>query len=490
MAKLKPVIVFAQQDWNSIEALVEHTVVQVCAESRDFNWAEPYVPGQQAESRSSGFFVDGDGHIITVAHGIEHARLIWIKMPALGAKLLFADVVGMCPDRDTALLKLRPESIEYVRKAFGSIPYLMMGNSDAVNHTDKVLVLGYPLGQNNIKSSTGVISGRESGVGRTFFQITAPVNPGNSGGPLFNVQGQVIGMTLAMVMTAQNIGYAIPINDIAMVLADLYTKKLVRTGTLGARFNSCDDAQAQFLGNPTPAGLYVNTVLPNSLFENAGVKTGDMIYVFNGFRIDGSGHTSVPWTIDRASIHDLVSRLTPDQKVTMTLFRNGEQKDIEFAFVMQEPYPIRWLYPSYEPVEFEVIGGMVIMHLSDNHINEFVEELPQLCHYLEIENKLKPVLIISHVIPGSYAYQTGSIRRGHIIKEINGKPAATIQELRSLLVLSTKSGFLTLKTTDNTFVVFSFKHLLSDEQRLANDFNYTLSSTMKALIEDLQQDKK
>ena len=76
----------------------------------------------------------------------------------------------------------------------------------------------------------------------------------------------------------------------------------------------------------------MNTVLPNSLFEKAGVKQGDMIYVFNGFPIDGSGHTNVPWTIDRVSIHDLISRLTPDQKVTITLFRNGEQKDIEFLF--------------------------------------------------------------------------------------------------------------------------------------------------------------
>ena len=100
------------------------------------------------------------------------------------------------------------------------------------------------------------------------------------------------------------------------------------------------------------------------------------------------------------------------------------------------------------------------------------------------------MLIISHVIPGSSAYQTGSLARGHIIEEINGKPAATIQELRSLLELSKKSGFLTLKTKDNTFVVFSFKELLADEQRLAHDFNYTLSATMKALIEDVQQDKK
>ena len=252
MANVKPIIVLAQENWSQIEALAHHAVVQVCADCVGFNWEQPYIHGEQSESRGSGFFIDAEGHIITTAHTVENARLLWIKMPLFGSKPLFADVIGICPERDVALLKLRPEALESMGQYGSAIPHLMMGNSDAVNHTDKILVLGYPMGQNNIKSSTGVISGRESGAGRTFFQITAPINPGNSGGPVFNEQGHVIGITVALMMNAQNIGYAIPINDVAMVLADLYKTKLVRTGILGVRFNACDDAQALFLGNPIP----------------------------------------------------------------------------------------------------------------------------------------------------------------------------------------------------------------------------------------------
>lgn len=490
MANVKPIIVVAPENWTSIEAIVHHAVVQICAECVGFDWQQPYIAGEQSESRGSGFFIDTDGHIITTAHSVINARLIWIRMPLFGSKPLFADVVGICPDRDIALLRLRPEALQAVTQFVQSIPHLMLGNSDAVNHTDKILVLGYPLGQNNIKSSTGVISGRESGIGKTFFQITAPVNPGNSGGPVFNEQGHVIGITVSMMMNAQNIGYAIPINDAAMVLADLYKTKLVRMGMLGARFNSCDDAQAHFLGNPTPAGLYVNTVFPNSLFAKVGVQAGDMIYEFNGFRIDGGGHTMVPWTIDRVSIHDLVSRLTPGQKVAMVIYRDGKKKDLEFIFEVIDPMHIHWLYPLHELVEYEIFGGMVIMQLADNHINEFVNELPELSEYLKVENRMNPVLLITHVIPGSYAFQTSSIHQGNIIDEINGKKVATLAALRAELPNSLKTGFLTLKTTDNAFIVFSMKKILENEMQLSKDFNYPISQTILALIDSMNKKKK
>ena len=441
MAKVNPIIVLSQDDWTRIEAGVQDAVVQVCANSVTFDWEQPYIQGEQSESRGSGFFIDADGHIITTAHSVVDARLVWIRMPGLGAKPLFADIVGICPERDVALLKIRPEAMEFVLKLRPSIPYLMLGNSDAIAHTDRILALGYPLGQNNLKSSTGVISGRESGIGRTFFQITAPINPGSSGGPIFDTHGLVIGMTIAMVVAAQNVGYAVPVNDIAMVLADLYNNKLVRTGVLGARFNTCDDSQAQFFNNPIPAGLYINTIIKDSLFDKAGVQEGDMLYAFNGFKIDGSGHTAVPWTTDRVSIHDLVSRLTNGQKVEMIIFTKGERKDIQFTFEAQPPFPIRWLYPNHETVDYEILGGMIFMQLSDNHINQFWQVLPQLSEYLKMENKLNPVLIISHVIPGSAAFQNGSIQVGHLIKEINGKPIKELSELRSVLKLSLGPGF-------------------------------------------------
>lgn len=489
MANEKPIFIMAQHEWNKIEAGVQNAVVQVCTESREFNWREPYSQGLQSETRASGFFIDDEGHLLTVTHGVENARVVWIQMPCLGAKILHADVVGICPDRDVALLKLRKDAVDFIRKNLGSIPHLMLGDSDVVNHTDTVLVLGYPLGQNNIKSSTGVISGRESGMGKTFFQITAPVNPGNSGGPLFNTHGQVIGMTIATIAMAQNIGYAVPINEIAMVLDLLYKQKIVYTGSIGLRFNASDDAQALFLGNPVPGGLYINTVFENSACEKAGIQAGDMLYMLNGFRIDGHGSAIAPWTTDRVSIHDLVARLSDGQCVPLVLFRQGKKMEIEIEFSLEPAYAVHWRYPSYETIDYETIGGMVIMQLADNHIREFFNESPELCEYLKVENKIEPKLIISHVIPGSYAYQNGSIHRGQVITHINGQPVQELSQLRKSAIQSLKDGFFTIKTTDNMFVVLSFDYLLSDEQRLARDFNYSMSPFIQSLLEAIDQYK-
>lgn len=487
--KENPIFILSQDDWTQLEARVQDAVVQVCADSVPFNWQQPYIAGTSSESRGSGFFIDGSGYLLTAAHVVIAARVVWIKMTGIG-KPLFAEVVGICPDRDVALLKLRTDSIEFLKAINRTITYLILGNSDAIVHTDKILVLGYPLGQNSVKSSTGVISGRESGAGRSFFQITAPVNPGSSGGPIFDARGGVIGMTIAMISMAQNIGYAVPINDIAVVLADMYKNKIVRTGLLGARFNTCDDMQALYLKNPVPTGLYINTVIQDSPFDKAGVKAGDMLYVFNGFRVDGSGYAHVPWTRDRTSVHDLVSRLTDGQVVPIVIFRNGKELDINFIFKVMPPFAIRWMYPAYENIEYEIIGGMVLMQLTENHINEFVQELPQLSQYLKTENKREPLIIVSHLVPGSMVYLNGSIRIGHIIKEINGKKINVLSDLSALIQQSIKDGFFTVKTNDDVFVVFAIAQLLNDEQRLARDFNYRLTPMIKELIKFMQQSKK
>ena len=97
----------------------------------------------------------------------------------------------------------------YLEKTLGEIPYLPLGDSDTAYRSDRVLTLGYPLGQESLKSTTGVISGQE----RDMIQISAPINPGSSGGPLLNNKGEVIGICTSGINDAQNVNYIIPINE-------------------------------------------------------------------------------------------------------------------------------------------------------------------------------------------------------------------------------------------------------------------------------------
>lgn len=478
MADGKILLVNEGAYWTQVQDIVQNAVIQIFAQVNHFNWLEPYQNGEQAENRGSGFFIDDQGHIVTTAHVILEAKHVWIQVPILGQQLLHADIVSICPERDIALLKLHEKDAQHIRTSLTSIPYLMLGDSDTVKRTDSVLVLGYPLGQYRLKSATGVVSGREFVQGHSLIQITAPVNPGNSGGPLLNVQGQVIGITIAMVPYAYNLGYAIPINELHMVLKDLFSIPLVRRPTLGARFSFGSDEQAYYLRNPVPSGLYICTVFKNSLFERGGIKSGDVIYAVNDFQIDAFGDAFVPWTTDKTSLFDLISRFKIGDTLFMIIYRAGERKEINLKFDIPTINPIRFKYPDFEKIDFEVLGGLVIMELADNHLAYLLESAQNLLLYTRPENKVEPVLVITHVMPGSYAYRLRTLMPGMIIKQANGIDVRTIEDLRKALRTNT-TQFMTLKTDYDVLAVFALDRLIADEDRLSKDFVYPISDIVR-----------
>src|SRR5207249_4901678 len=121
------------------------------------------------------FFINDEGDLITNAHVVNQAPTVWIQIPSLGKQIIDVDVLSVSPERDLALLRVKPEGLKTIRAALGSIPYLSFGDSDTVKRSEEVLALGYPLGQQSLKSTSGVISGREGHL----IQMSAAINPGN-----------------------------------------------------------------------------------------------------------------------------------------------------------------------------------------------------------------------------------------------------------------------------------------------------------------------
>lgn len=471
-----------QGSFAEVQDSVEQSVVQVFAQVVKFDWLEPYSTNEQFEQRGSGFFIDGRGSIITSAHVVDQAQSIWIQMPAFGQKIFFVDLVGFCPERDLALLALRQDDKVFIDSVVGEIPFLSLGDSDLLKRTDSVLVLGYPLGQYRVKSATGVVSGWESVAGRSWIQITAPINPGNSGGPLVNNYGQVIGIAVSAVFPAQNVGYAIPINELKMILENLYSAGLVRRAMLGMAFNFGGDAMAQFLGNPVPSGLYICKVFAKSLADRAGIKSGDMLYSFNRLKVDAFGDVTSPWSSDKVSIHDVLARLPLGSPIEMGIYRNGEYLNIYYIFELTDPYPVRTIYPNYEEVDYEVIAGMIIMQLTDDHIQLLLEQSPYLIEYTKLEKRTEPLLVISHLLPGSLAQLSRSLVPGIIVAEINGHKVSTLQLLRVALKDSASTGFLTVKTQDQIVVAFPLKQIIDDEVRMSEYFGYEMSEIIREFI--------
>ncbi len=479
-------VVANRELWRPIQEKVTDTVVQVFAQIAHIDLLQPYRAPNQQPVYGSAFFIDDEGHLLTNSHVVNQAMSIWITIPSLGKRIIDVELVGHSPERDVALLRLTEESKKIVEDELGQIPFLELGSSDHIFRSDEVMALGYPLGQHSLKSTTGVISGRE----HQFIQISAPINPGNSGGPLLNGKGQVIGINTAAITGAQNVGYIIPIDHVTNILADLKKVKVLRKPFLGIIYNQASDALTEYLGNPQPGGCYVVEVFKNSTLYKSGVQRGDMLYEINGHRLDIYGDMNVSWSEDKISISDYVTRMSVGENVNLIVYRKGERKDFTIEFSQAELPAIRTIFPGYEQIDYEIIAGMVVMPLTLNHIRLLHKVAPGLTHYVEMKNQSDPVLIVSHIFPNSEIYRSRSLPIGSILNELNGMKVSSLDDLRNAIKSSVGSKFLTFKITDNVLrssenvlIVLPFDKVLAQEARLANEHRYPLSETVKVLLQ-------
>lgn len=469
------------RSWISVQNEIKNTVVKVVTDVAAFNWLEPYKTPAVSKGSGSGFFINADGDVVTNYHVVNQARLVQIEIPALGVERLEVTIVGASPERDLALLRLTERSKQKIKAELGDIPFLQYGNSDEVRRGQEVLALGYPLGVQSLKSTQGIVSGREKVKKQSCIQTTAPLNPGNSGGPAINASGQVIGINFAGIVQAQNVGYIIPINDVKSAIKDLNKIKLLRRPVLGCLLEPANNAMLRYLGNPDPGGFYVAKVYKNMIFEKVGMQEGDMIYELNGFTLDKFGRATVPWNEDKVSMVDILARLEVGDKVDMVVYRKGERKEVEFILEPRLIQPIRYIYPDFEEIDYETIAGAVVMQLAQNHIPLLAENSHGLISYEAPEKQHEPAIIISYVQPTSLLSKLRLLYPGLIITQVNGEPVKTLDEFRAAVRKSKSTRFLSIRTSDHLFVVFSTDNVVADEDRLAHIYQFKKS----ALIDEI-----
>lgn len=476
-------------NWKDLEANIQDCVVQVVSQIASFNWVEPYKSPEQIQASGTAFFISSDGYLLTNFHVIDQAKSIYINVPSFGRKPFDVEVIGVYPEGDIALMKLKKESYDEIVNNLGFLPYLNLGDSDTLYRTEPVLALGYPLGQRYLKSTVGVVAGRDYIGGISFVHITAPINPGNSGGPLLNRSGEVMGINTAGIPGSQNMCYMIPINEVKNVLEALYNIKLYRRPSIGIMCNHATDEHTEFLKNPVPGGLYVNYVLPGSLAEKAGISKNDMIYEIiwqnQSYSVDEYGDVKVDWRgHDKILLSELINRFSLKDNVTFVVYRNGERLELEFIYDCQEKEPIRYIYPDYEKeeIDYEIFAGAVFMQLRENHFN-LLPESYELKKYKHPVSTNQQVIIITNIFPGSLMHKVQCFYPGMIIESVNNKKINSLSDLRNALIDSAKVGIISIKTRDNFESVISLDKALSQEDLLADNFVYPISKTVKKLIE-------
>lgn len=473
----------SSQLWEKLQKNLQDTVVQLFVTNAEHNILQPYKVPQQGQCCGSGFIINEDGEIITNAHVANGSTSIMVQIPSFGKHQFEVDLIGIMPEKDFALLKFKPEDKEMIKATLGKVPHLKLGDSDQLMRSQEILALGYPLGQQSLKSTTGVISGRESGM----IQMSAPINPGSSGGPSLNCQGQVIGINTAGIQVAQNVGYIIPINDVKIFLKDLRAGGLVRKPYIGIYQSMATKDLLEALGNPLPGGTYVVEVLFDSpLYEK--LLTGDMIYEINGVPVDLYGEMTVPWSEDKVSTAEYISRLSVGQKVEMVVYRRGKKMKFDCTFDRKKLSPIRQVFTEYEELPFEAFGGYVVMPLMLNHLPQLAPLSNALAKYAEDRNQSEPVLVVTHVMPDSPAHRARLRLTGSILSKVNGKEVKTLEDLQKALASS--GNIITIETTDNILVAIAKDKVLKAEPILARKFGYSITPCMQQLLLKEQSEQK
>src|SRR5579885_336214 len=226
----------------------------------------------------SGFIISGDGYIVTNNHVIDKAQDIQVIL-ADGEKYK-AKVIGKDSKTDLALLKIKPKE---------KLQAVTFGDSDKLRIGDWVIAVVNPFGLGHTVTA-GIVSakGRVLGLGNydDFMQTDAPINPGNSRGPLFSLQGQVVGVNTAIVAGGQGIGFAIPINLAKSVITQLKSTGKVVRGWLGVLVQQITPDIAEGLGLAEPKGALVSDVTPGSPADKAGIRRQDIITEFKGQQIN------------------------------------------------------------------------------------------------------------------------------------------------------------------------------------------------------------
>jgi serine protease Do len=367
---------------------------------------------QRSEALGSGFVISADGYIVTNNHVIEGADQIEIEF--FSGKRLEAKLVGTDLKTDIALLKV--ESPE-------PLPFVSFGDSDLMRVGDWVMAMGNPLGQ-GFSVSAGIISarGRElSGTYDDFLQTDAAINKGNSGGPLFNMDGQVVGVNTAILSPTGGsigIGFSMASNVVSKVVGQLQEFGETRRGWLGVRIQDVTPDVAEAMGLAEAAGALVTDV-PEGPAKDGGMLAGDVIMAFAGEPVQ-----------DTRELVRHVADAPIGQAVDVVVLREGKEMTLSVTLGRREEAegePVATAAtPAPEPAEAEVLG-MTLMPLTD-----------ELAQGLGLATG-STGLVVSAVDPASEAYAKG-MRDGDVITEAGQQKIATLKDMEDRIADAKEAG--------------------------------------------------
>jgi serine protease Do len=408
-------------DFSGLVTQVKPAVVSITTQLRPdaeqqqgietpFGMLRPQRP-RAIEARGSGFIIDASGTIVTNNHMVRDARSVSVTLD--DGTQLPAKIIGRDPRTDLAVIKI---------DAGHKLPYLQLGDSDQVKPGQWVVAMGNPFGLGGTVTA-GIVSARGRDIGSgpydDFLQIDAPINQGNSGGPLFTQNGQVVGVNTAILSPSGGsvgIGFAIPSDEVKSVVAQLEKDGHVTRGFLGVESQSVDSAMASALhlpGHPSADnGALVASVSPDSPASKGGLQPGDVIQAVNGKHVGTPRDLAVD-----------IAEVVPGKDAALDVVRNGATQTITV--------PVTTM-PNQQTADRGNNGGQQGVGLALAPLS------PDMRNQLDVPSGTQGA-VVAQVQPDSPA-ATAGIRQGDIIMGVGEKSVTSVDEAVSAIHAAERGG--------------------------------------------------
>jgi len=367
------------------------------------------MPRQQRQQRTrgagSGFIIDDSGYIVTNNHVVDGADSVSVRLS--DERQFDAEVVGYDDKTDLALLKIDADNLTVST----------LGDSDATRVGDWVIAIGNPFGLGGT-ATVGIVSARgrdiRSGPYDDYMQIDAPINHGNSGGPVFNTAGEVVGVNTAIYSPnggSVGIGFAIPANQVSDIVDELRDSGTIDRGWLGVQLQNIDEDLAEGLGLDAKQGTLVSDVVPGSPADRAGIEVGDVITGYRGEQV-----------ADARALSRMVGSSDSGEKVHLNVLRGAKELNLKVTLGDAEAQ----VADNGNEHRLQNLG-LVLAPLSDD-----------LRQRLNVDSDVTGTVVMN-VDPDGLAAQQG-IRRGDILLRADRQPISSPSELEKTLEKAKEKG--------------------------------------------------
>lgn len=366
--------------------------------------------GNNQVSLGSGFILSEDGYIITNNHVIDQAEEISVILS--DNTNVEATLVGRDLKTDLALIKINTNK---------KLAPVVFGDSDKIRVGDWILAIGNPFGLGG-SVTAGIVSAKsrdiEAGPYDNFIQTDASINQGSSGGPMFNMNGEVIGINSAIFSTtgaSMGIGFAIPVNLAKWVIAQLKNTGEVKRGWLGIKIQPNSPEIAVSLGLSSEKGVLVSGLNENSPAQKAGIKAGDIILDFDGHIIDNTKNLS-----------RLAAETPIGKEVSLTLWR--DKKELKLPVLIEQMPEDNIDTPQKTAQQPVIEGNGTAIEALGLSVSEMV---PEVIDKYSLNPEIKGI-VITDVRSGSDAEQKG-LKTGNVIVKIDKKDVFSIDDVRQFV---------------------------------------------------------